>query len=114
MNKLKTLVLGAAIAFSTVLFASTNPEKNDEPTTTINQTVGDLLKNPNFELEKDQKATVTLLVNSENEIVVLSVDTKNEYIENYIKSRLNYETIAESLSTKQRYFKVPVRIVKSI
>lgn len=106
-NSIKTILLAAVIATSSVLSATTEPVENADPTT-ITQEIGKLLKNPTFEVEKDVLANVTLTVNKNNEIVVLSVDSDNEHVVNYIKSRLNYNKLSTNVNAQT--YKVPVRI----
>ncbi|MEM9678856.1 MAG: hypothetical protein AAF901_00920 [Bacteroidota bacterium] len=115
MKQLKVLVLVVAVAFSSVLSASTKPEKAKKAeSTNVTQTVGELLKNPSFELKHDAKAMVILTINKDNEFVVLSVDSEDETVENFIKSRLNYKKVAEDVSTgRTKTFKIPVRITAS-
>ncbi|WP_299123995.1 hypothetical protein [uncultured Winogradskyella sp.] len=112
MKTLKMLVLVVAITFSSVLSASTNPIKNDEPTS-ISKTVGELLKNPDFQLNQEVDAVVDIFINDDNEIVVLSVETDNTRVEKYIKSRLNYKKVSNETLGYKKSFKVPVKMVKS-
>ncbi|MBC2845639.1 hypothetical protein [Winogradskyella flava] len=109
---LKMLVLVVTIAFSSVLSASTNPVEKAEPTS-VTETVGDLLKNPDFQLNEDIGAMVEIVINQNDEMVVLSVDTKSETVEKYIKSRLNYKKISKEVLDYRKSFKIPVRILKS-
>ena len=92
MKTIKILLLVVAVAFSSVLSASK------------------LLKNPNFAIEKDVLATVKVMFNDNNEIVVLSVDCKEKGICSFIKGRLNYQELSDSVNNKNRYYIVPVRI----
>ncbi len=108
MRTIKTLLLVAAIAFSSVLSASNNPTK--EAANAISQEIGKLLKDPNFTVEQDVFANVKVLFNQDNEIVVLSVDSETKGIDGYIKSRLNYKELSNDVTNKNRYYIVPVRI----
>lgn len=109
---LKSLVLVVAIAFSSVVSANTNPVKNLEPAS-ISKSVGELLKNPDFQLSQDVNAVVDIFINNDNEIVVLSVATDNAKVEKYIKSRLNYKKVTDASLGYKKSFKVPVKMVKS-
>mgnify|MGYP000350838303 CR=1 FL=1 len=73
--------------------------------------IGELLEKPQFSIEKEIQAMVTFVVNSEKEIVVLTVDTESERIEGFVKSRLNYQAIECNLEEGVQY-KVPIRIVE--
>ncbi len=109
---LKMLVLVVAITFSSVLSASTNPIEKAEPAS-ITETVGDLLKNPDFQLNEEVNAMVKIFINKNDEMVVLSVDTDNKSAEKYIKSRLNYKKLSKEVIGASKAFKIPVRITKS-
>ncbi|WP_299362531.1 hypothetical protein [Winogradskyella sp.] len=112
MKKLKMLVLVAAIMFTGAISANTNPIKEAEPNS-ITETVGKLLKNPEFQLKKDTDALVQIAINQDNEMVVLSVDTENKAVESYIKSRLNYKKVSEDAVGFNKSFKIPVKMLKS-
>ena len=114
MKQLKVLVLVVAVAFSSVLSASTNPKAEKAEPAIVTQTVGELLKNHNFDLRNDVKATVILTINKDNEFVVLCVDSENQDVESFIKSRLNYKKVGKDFSiSRSKTFKVPVRITAS-
>lgn len=108
MKNFKMFLVIALFATSTVLTASTNPTRADKPTT-ISTEVSKLLAEPGFEVETAIDAAVTLMVNGQNELVVVSVDTKDEAVANFIKQRLNYKKVAVNQS--QETFNVPVRII---
>lgn len=107
MKNLKTILLALVIATSSVLSARTEPVKKTVKTS-ITQDVSDLLKNPTFRVEKELLADVTLTVNKNNEIVVLSVDSESSQVINFIKNRLNYNKLSENVDAKT--YVVPVRI----
>lgn len=108
MKQIKTLLLAVAITASGVLSASNEDKKADS--VVITEEIGKLLKDPSFLVDKDIVASVTLTLNKNNEMVVLSVDSKESYVENYIKSRLNYKELPTNFSGDEKTFKVPVRM----
>lgn len=110
MKLLKTGLLVVAFAFSSVLFASTNSEDKRAKSVEATEEIGKLLKNPGFLVEDDITANVIFTVNKENEMVVLSVDSKNATVESFIKQRLNYENLPVALRNGEKTFKLPVRI----
>lgn len=113
MRHLKTLLLVCAITFSSALFANNDLDTVKKAVATIiTNEVEKLLDDPTFLIEDDIVATVTLTLNKENEIVVLSVDSDEEYIQNFIKSRLNYRELSAKLSNGQKTFIVPVRVTQ--
>ena len=112
MKALKMLVLVVAITFSSAVSASENPIKKSEPAT-VSETVGELLKNPKFKLTEDVDAVVSIFINDNDEIVVLSVDTENEVVERYIKYRLNYQKLSKEVFGYNKSYKIPVKVMKS-
>jgi len=114
MKTMKSILLVAIIAFSSVLSASTNPNEANPATTAepnvITEEVRELLKNPSFVVDHDIYANVTLTINKNNEIVVLSVDSDDSSVEGYIKGRLNYNELPVATTNKGKTFIVPVRL----
>lgn len=111
MKTIKSILLVAAIAFSSVLSASTNPEiVKDANSKVITQEVGKLLKNPSFLVDHEITADVTITINKNNEMVVLTVDSDDESVVNYIKARLNYSVLPDAMTGKTKTFIVPVRL----
>ena len=108
MKNLKTLVLLLAMAFSSTIFANSVPLS--EKPNSLNEEISSLLRSPNFEISQEMEATVTITFNKHNEIVVLSVDSDNKEVINFIKSRLNYNKVKSSLVAEKVI--VPVRLVK--
>jgi hypothetical protein len=110
MRTIKIMLLIVALTFSSVLVASTNVEEKGTESVAITEEIGKLLKNPSFILENDVLASVTLTINKNNEIVVLSVDSEEDYLDSFIKSRLNYHELPVTLQNVEKTYKVPVRI----
>jgi len=109
MKNLKTLALLFAMTFSTAIFASSAPSI-EEPSN-LNKEITSLLKSPNFEISEEMQAMVTITFNKHNEIVVLSVDSENDEVVNFIKHRLNYHKVTSTLDADKVI--VPVRLLKS-
>lgn len=112
MKTLKMFVLAVAVTFSTVLSASTNPTKDAEPKT-VTQTVGELLKNPDLQLTAEVNAVVDIVINENDEMVVLHVDTDSKTVEHFIKYRLNYKKLSKEAIGFNRSFKIPVKLIQT-
>lgn len=110
MRTIKTLLLVVALTFSSVLVASTNVEDKRAESVAITEEIGKLLQNPSFLVDEDITAIVMITLNKNNEFVVLSVETDKSYLENFIKSRLNYKELPVTLKDTPKTFIVPVRI----
>jgi len=108
MKTLKSVTLALALLIGTTLSA-TNPVVKKIKKMDATQEIAHLLEAPNFELEQDTRAEVTLRVNEEGELVVICVDTKNKLVDSYIKNRLNYHKLENTLEQGKDY-KLPVVI----
>jgi len=111
MRTIKTLLLAVTLTVSS-LFSANATDSSTEPAF-INAEIGKLLKSPQFELETEVKAYVRLAFNENNEMVVLFVESDDKMINNYIKSRLNYKKLSETVIDKNKVYMVPVRITPS-
>ena len=109
MRKL-SLVFVAAL-----LFATGNVLANDtegvEPAKSLSSQITKMLEDNSFsDMESDLTAQVRFTLNSEGEIVVLSVDTESVNLERFVKGRLNYQKVDISNVEEGKLFTVPVRI----
>ena len=111
MKHLKTLLVVVALTFSGALFANTTSEDLKTESATITEQVQKLLKNPNFLVEDEIVANVKITLNKNNEMVVLSVDSENNKIGEFVKNRLNYNKLSTTLKGSQKTFIIPVRII---
>lgn len=107
-KSIKTLLLAIAITFSGAIYATTSAVK-EEPTS-LQEKITKLLKNPNFIVEEDSYANVTFMFNKNRELVVLSVDSDNQEVVNYIKYRLNYKKLNVDVQNLNKTFVLPVKI----
>ena len=111
MRTIKTLLLAVTLAVSSV-FSANATDSSTEPAF-ITTEVGKLLKSPQFEIEKEVQVYVRLAFNENNEMVVLFVESDNKMINNYIKSRLNYKKLSQTVINRDKDYIVPVRITPS-
>ena len=111
MKSMKLFALVIAIGLSSFATANTKPikEKNVQPT--IVETVGELLEKPNFDINQEFTATIQLMVNAKNELVVLNVQTENGKVESFVKNRLNYKKLPFVVTVRNTPFNVPLRLV---
>lgn len=75
----------------------------------ITQEISKFLANPNFDFGAEETAKVSFMINKDNEVVVLSVDSENEKVISYIKARLNYQKL-DAKGQKGHEYTVPVRL----
>lgn len=108
MKNLKMYAVAILLAVGTTVFANdTNPVKTTPENVTTQ--IAELLKNPEMNVDQDIMAKVTFMVNENKELVVINVDTKNERVDAFIKSRLNYKKL-DAVATGKEWV-VPVRII---
>lgn len=113
MRKIQILLLIVAVSFSSLLSANNNPTKRKLEPAKITNAIGKLLEKPTLDIKDDITANVTIALNKNNEIVVLSVDTENSWVTSYIKERLNYQKLENLTIRQNKTFVVPVRITAS-
>ena len=73
-----------------------NPDNNNYPNVkTLRTEIMALIKKPDLSTLDKQEEIVKLsfLVNTSKEVVVIDANTKNDYLEDYIKENLNYQQI---------------------
>jgi hypothetical protein len=109
MRKLSLVFVAA------MLLATGNVLANDtegvKPTKSLSTQISKMLSDNSFsEKENDLTAQVRFTLNSEGEIVVLSVDTAYTRLEGFVKSRLNYKKVDISTIEEGKLYTIPVRI----
>jgi hypothetical protein len=113
MKNFKTIVAGIAISLSTVFFASAanlNPNKTDETKTLRTEISSFIGKNIPIELDKATIVKISFIVNNENEIVVLSVDSNLSELDYLLKRKLNYKKITVKGVKKGVIYRMPIKI----
>lgn len=101
MNKFKLMAI--ALVFGTAsLFANTvsNPEISGDE---IRNQIIELIDNVNDNLEIRASVNVTFSFNSEGEIVVLKVGSKDKDVLNFIRENMNGKTIENPGKQKKKY-----------
>ncbi|WP_445381656.1 hypothetical protein [Robiginitalea sp. IMCC43444] len=109
MKKASVLFAAAALLFSGSVWA-TNPATIN-PKVKISEEIHELLHKNDIQIGDNEElyAWVRITVNSENEIVVLSVNTENEAIESLVKNRLNYHKLGNSSLEEGKTYRVAIR-----
>lgn len=112
MKSIKLFLVVVLLATSTILASNTNPTDEKKAINISIAEVHELLKNPNFKIEKDITVLVKFTVNRNNEMVVLQVESKNmnSTVEGYIKSRLNYKKLSKKIKTA--IYTLPIKLVR--
>ncbi|WP_353777843.1 hypothetical protein [Winogradskyella sp. 3972H.M.0a.05] len=112
MKTFKLALLLVAFAFSLGASATTTPKKKKKKKAqTIERSIGRLLENPKFNLKRDIDTSVYLIVNSDNELVVLNVESDDYEVETWVKLRLNYKKLDFDFAKKNKPLRLPLRMV---
>ena len=104
-----SLVLMAAAMFA-VANVSANEVEPVNPAKNLSTQIHRMLESNSFDVSEDLTANVQFTINKEGEIVVLSVDTADDTLEDFVKGRLNYRKVEVTNFKKGRTYTVPVRI----
>jgi hypothetical protein len=109
MKKLPVLIASALLLTAGNLFA--NDSKTTDPKKDLAIQISELLDKNSFIIEDhDLTAEVLFTLNDKKEIVVISVNTQDEVLERFVKSRLNYHAVDLAAAEEGKMYTVPVRI----
>lgn len=108
MRKSSLLFFATALFVVGTLSAATT--ENLEPTKKLSYQILKMLETNSFDIKDDLVADVRFTINKEGEIVVLSVDTEAEVLENFVKARLNYQKVELENAREGQLYTVPIRI----
>lgn len=113
MKKLVVLFLALILSSSTLLANDNNPieKAKDQLRTEIVK----LLGNNEFPLTNAEiaKAELSILLNNNNQLVIVSVKSDNQLLTAYIKRKLNYKRIKSKSLKRMKIYRMPVKIVKA-
>ncbi len=108
MKKIKLFTLAFVIGTASI-FATTNPN----PTKTdIRTQIVNLLDTPSFLVDNTVDLNVSFTFNSEGEIVVLNVNSKNRKVLDYVRTNINGKKI-ENPGKQNKLYIVPLKIERS-
>jgi len=112
MKNLLVLFLGFTLS-TTVLFAN-----NETPVAAakkeLRNEIVKLLGNNEFQLTSAfAKAEISILLNSKNELVIISVKSENALLESFIKRKLNYKRVKANTLMKMKIYRMPIKIIRS-
>jgi len=94
-----------ALLFICALSATSNA-RDIAPEKTLKKELHSLMADIKLPQGEDFEATVKFLVNEDNQIVIVSVDTENQFVESLIKDRLNYRKIKSDEAKPNKINKV--------
>ncbi len=118
MKNLKKIIAVIAIGLLTVLptAANTNPTNptSKEAKTILRTEIVSLLGNHTYDLEGTTlEAQISVMLNNQNELVVVAVNSKSETICSYVKTKLNYKKVKVKGIKKGTVYRIPLKMVQS-
>ena len=108
MKKVKVILVTLTLMLGTLFTTAANPETTVK--TPFSAEIERLLEDNDLFLGEDVFVTISFVVNTEGEIVLMGVDSENQSVRQLIFDRLNYYKIKAKIQ-KGKEYKVPVRIV---
>lgn len=111
MKNLKLFIIAFALFTISATASIFNPIK---PNAELRAEIIDLLGTTcPYDYDKDEcKAEVLFTINSNNELIVLSVESPNNRAEAYVKSKMNYEKVSYSSGQESTIYLLPLRMVR--
>ncbi len=107
MRKFKLLAL--ALVIGTASLFATNVNNPDIPIKEIRDQIINLLDAPNFSVSDEIIVNIGFTFSSEGEIVVLSVDSKNSDVLNFIRKNINYKKISNP-GERDKLYTLPLKL----
>lgn len=108
----KLLIVFLVTVFSTLSTFSNNENPSKKADLELRNQIVKLLGNYKSTLEHTIETKVSFLINQKGEIVVLSVDSEQELITNYVKRKLNYKKATLTNVVKMQKFVLPIKFIQ--
>lgn len=113
MKNLKTIITVIAISLATTFTTSAlgkNPSKDKK---TLRTEIVSLLGNKiPLDIKESSSAEISFMINNTNEVIVISVDSKNSDFQSYVKNKLNYKKIKLKNIKKGEVYRMPIKLNK--
>ncbi|MDG1528487.1 MAG: hypothetical protein P8I51_02505 [Polaribacter sp.] len=116
MKNLKKIIAVIALGLLTVLPASanTNSEPNTKAKKVLRTEIVSLLGTHSYDFStKVVEAQVSVILNNKSELIVISVNSNNEEVTNYVKSKLNYKKVTVKGIKKGTVYRIPLKMIQS-
>lgn len=113
MRKISLVFAAALLLSAGNVLAMEGPTANENPKSKICTQIESLLEEGNgYNLGDGDElsAMVRFMLNDDKEIIVLSVDTRDERLERFVKARLNYEKVADLSLEEGKTYRIPIRV----
>jgi hypothetical protein len=115
MKKLKLTITAIALCFASMTSFASEIEPTPSNQAFRSQIVSLLGSEfPDYLTENGEiTADISLMLNNNNELIVVSTTSENQSLDNYVKGKLNYQKIDVKGLKKGEIYKVPLTIKQS-
>jgi hypothetical protein len=116
MRNLKTIITVIALSVSTIFSVDateknlSNSKVNKQLRTEIISLLGDKIT---LQIINESLAEVAFIVNNKNEIVIISVNSKIDNLNSFVKNKLNYKKRITKGVKKGEFYRMPLKIKQS-
>jgi len=111
MKNLKIFTAVVALAFLSLSFTTTTTKETKKQ---LHDQIVELIGDSNQILaDINLNAEITFTLNDKSEIVVVSVQSDNIVVDNFIKSKLNYKKVNVKAINPGKMYRLPLKIVST-
>lgn len=113
MKNLKSIIAIIAISLATT-FSATATEKEKTKSKISNKLRTEIVSMLGTEIQVELKDTtsaeIAFMINNENEVVIVSVDSKVDEFSSFVKTKLNYKKVKVKGTKKGEIYRIPVKL----
>jgi len=114
MRNLKSIIAIIAISLATTFSTSAIDKNSKKVTQKLRTEIVSMLGNTvQLNLKTTSSAEISFMINNNNELVVVSVDSKVSEFQSIVKNKLNYKKLAVKGVKKGEIYRVPVKLKAS-
>ena len=111
MRNLKSIIAIVAISLATTFSTNAIEKGPKKITQKLRTEIVSMLGNTiELDLKSNQKAEISFMINSKNELVVFSVDSSVNGFQSIVKNKLNYKKINVKGAKVGEIYTVPVKL----
>ena len=103
------MLMALALVIGTASLVASNIGDEVTPKDEIRDQITKLLKTPSFAVDQEYNVNISFTFSSNGEIVVISVDSRNHDVLNYVRENLNYKKI-ENPGEKDKLYRMPLKM----
>lgn len=111
MRNLKSIIAIIAISLATTFSTAAVDKKTEKVTKNLRTEIVSMLgKKINLDLTTNSTAEISFMINNKNELVIVSVDSKESGFQSIVKNKLNYKKLSVKGTVKGEIYKIPVTL----